>query len=174
MPSQAESLFELRPAEEAPTGENVPVVGAPLVGVVSGPERAPALAGRSAPPADAGSSRTGDAPPAAVTAGGPAAGLAERLIASEIYRQRRGTRAPLPDERVANMLTVLLARGGRASLDTLAARAGIPAHRIHGSVVALRRLLQVEGYPVVTIDPDGATVKLDVPLMVEQFGLEER
>jgi hypothetical protein len=57
-------------------------------------------------------------------------------------------------------------------LETLAAHSGIPAHRISGTVTALRRLLQVEGYPVLIIDPDGLTVRLDVSLLTEQFGLD--
>ncbi|ATL66674.1 BREX-2 system phosphatase PglZ [Nocardia terpenica] len=98
--------------------------------------------------------------------------LAESLLSSETYRRRRGTRAPLPDDRVAALLDVLVARGGRATLETLAAQAGVPAHRIAGTVTALRKLLQVEGYPVVEMDPDGQTVKLDRDLLIEQFGLE--
>lgn len=98
-------------------------------------------------------------------------GLVAALLASEVYRQRRGSRAPLPDDRVAALLEALLAGGGRATMDTLSARAGIPAHRITGTVTALRRLLQVEGYPVIEIDPDGRTVKLNEPLLREQFML---
>ncbi len=97
--------------------------------------------------------------------------LVEKLLASDIYAARRRTRAPLPDERVAALLGVLLAGNGRATLDTLAAHAGIPAHRIRGSITELVRLLQVEGYPVLTIDADGQTVKLDVALLVDQFQL---
>ncbi|MEO3924847.1 BREX-2 system phosphatase PglZ [Micromonosporaceae bacterium B7E4] len=122
------------------------------------------------------------ASPAAVTAaaaapadtgpGDQAAALVEALLASEIYAGRRGTRAPLPDERVAPLVTALVVGNGRATLDTLAVRAGIPAHRISGAFTALRRLLQVEGYPVLTLDADGKTAKLDLKLLAEQFQLE--
>ena len=97
--------------------------------------------------------------------------LVENLLRSDTYAARRRARAPLPDERVAALLGVLLAGNGRATLDTLAAHAGVPAHRIRGSITELMRLLQVEGYPVLTIDPDGQTVKLDTALLVEQFQL---
>lgn len=70
------------------------------------------------------------------------------------------------------MLTVLLAGGGRATMETLAADAGVPAHRMAGTITALRRVLQVEGYPVVEIDPDGQTVKLDAGLLAQQFALD--
>ncbi|MEV6965204.1 BREX-2 system phosphatase PglZ [Hamadaea sp. NPDC051192] len=97
--------------------------------------------------------------------------LVDALLASELYRQRKDTRAPLPDDRVAAMLSALLANGGRATLETLAAHAGIPAHRINGTIVALRKLLQVEGYPVLSADPDGQTIILDADLLALQFHL---
>ena len=112
-------------------------------------------------------------PAAAVPAGQPP--LVTALLASEIYRDRQRTRAAgragLPDERVAALLTVLVNAGGRTRLDTLAAEAGIPAHRIGATVGGLRRLLQVEGYPVLDIDPDGQTAVLDERLLREQFQL---
>jgi hypothetical protein len=110
-----------------------------------------------------------DVSQAASTAQRPS--LVDALLTSDVYAQRRGTRAPLPDERVAALVGALLARGGRATMDTLAAQAGIPAHRISGTITALRKLLQVEGYPVLTLDPDGVTILLNEELMVEQFQL---
>lgn len=112
-----------------------------------------------------------DAPVAALVGTGDRPGLVDALLASEVYRQRRGTRAPLADDRVAALLMALLAGGNRATMDTLAVQASIPVHRISGTVTALRKLLQVEGYPVIAIDPDGQTVKLDVALLIEQFHL---
>ncbi|SIR90480.1 BREX-2 system phosphatase PglZ [Micromonospora avicenniae] len=119
------------------------------------------------------------APVAAVPAAAPqpaATGpdLVTALLASDRYAQRRDPRMPLADERVAALLGTLLGGGDRATLDTLAARAGVPAHRINGTVTALRRLLQVEGYPVITLDPDGRTVHLNRALLIEQFELEPR
>lgn len=112
--------------------------------------------------------------PAPVPAAEPAApvpDLVDRLLHSQTYAARRRTRAPLPDERVGALVRVLLDADGRATMETLAAHAGIPAHRIRGFVTELTRLLQVEGYPVVTVDADGYTVKLDIPLLVQQFQL---
>ncbi|MEV4493442.1 BREX-2 system phosphatase PglZ [Micromonospora coxensis] len=101
-------------------------------------------------------------------------GLLTALLASDRYAQRRDPRVPLADDRVAALLSTLIAGGDRATFDTLAARAGVPAHRISGTVTALRKLLQVEGYPVITLDPDGRTVHLDRALLIEQFELEPR
>ncbi|GIF65222.1 hypothetical protein Ais01nite_32570 [Asanoa ishikariensis] len=100
--------------------------------------------------------------------------LADALLASDRYATRRDPRVPITDERVAAIVRALVDGGGRATLDTLAARAGVPAHRITGTITALRRLLQVEGYPVLTIDPDRHTVHLNQALLTEQFELEPR
>jgi len=99
--------------------------------------------------------------------------LVSALLASEIYRNRHklAGRTVLPHDRVAAMLGALLAAGGRARTDTIAAEAGIPAHRITLTIAALRRLLQVEGYPVLDLDPDGQSVVLDERLLREQFQL---
>ena len=100
--------------------------------------------------------------------------LIDALLASDVYRQHQDPRARLADERVAGLLSALLAGGGRSTMENLAAHASVPAHRITGVVTALRKLLQVEGYPVLTIDADGQTVKLDEGLLVEQFHLDVR
>ncbi|MEU8004188.1 BREX-2 system phosphatase PglZ [Catellatospora sp. NPDC049111] len=98
--------------------------------------------------------------------------LIAALLASPVYVSRRGSRTDLPEERVAALVNALVAApGGRLRKDTLAANAGVPAHRIGPTLAALRRLLQVEGYPVLDVDPDGQTVILDEQLLREQFGL---
>ncbi|MFI7660894.1 BREX-2 system phosphatase PglZ [Micromonospora parva] len=112
--------------------------------------------------------------PLAPVAVAPPSTLVDALLASPLYADRRDARAPIPDERVAAMLSTLVLGNGRATLETLATRAGIPIHRTPGTFAALRRLLQVEGYPVLSLDPDGRTAKLDIPLMIEQFGLEPK
>ncbi|GIF49323.1 PglZ domain-containing protein [Asanoa ferruginea] len=100
--------------------------------------------------------------------------LVAALLASDTYAQRRGGRGGLPDNRVAAMVRILLTGRGRSRVDMLATQAGIPAHRINSTITALRKVLQVEGYPVLQIDPDGQTVILDIALLVEQFGLDQK
>jgi hypothetical protein len=113
------------------------------------------------------------APPAPTGEGREVPPLVAALLASQTYRSRHKLlgRASLPDARVAALLGVLIAAGGRARIDSVAAEAGIPAHRINLTVAALRRLLQVEGYPVLDIDPDGQTLVLDERLLKDQFQL---
>lgn len=107
--------------------------------------------------------------PAAERAGG----LVEALLTSDVYRlqRRRAGRAALSDERVRTLIDALLAAGARATRESLAHTAGIPTHRIRTTLATLQRLLNVEGYPVLSVDPDGVTVTLDERLLREQFDL---
>lgn len=103
--------------------------------------------------------------------------LVDALLGSPVYaaqRSRAGARGALPDERVHALLTALVAHGGRAHRDTLAAAAGVPALRIDSTLAALRRVLNVEGYEVISVDPDRVTVVLDEGLLRDQFDLGPR
>ena len=101
------------------------------------------------------------------------ASLVDRLTGSEIYRHQR-TRAgrhALAHPQVAAALTTLLDGGGRVHRDTLASVLDIPATSFGNVLAALGRLLNVDSYPVIALDPDGVTVRLDETLLREQFEL---
>ena len=103
----------------------------------------------------------------------PGAGVAEQLMASTIYRARRGIagRHPVDDVVAVTVISALVAGGGRAHRDTLAVAAGVPSGTMSGLLSALRRMLNVDGYPVIDVDADQVTVALDVALLREQFEL---
>jgi hypothetical protein len=140
-----------------------------------------AVAAVAATPSAAGDTLFDLAPaaPAGPPPGPPAVGdqppLVAALLAAPQYQRNRQLKLAgqptLPDDRVAALLAVLLAAGGRRRMDALAADAGVPAQRIAGTVTMLRRLLSVEGYQSVTVDSDGQTVLLDERMLRDQFGL---
>ncbi|GAA3213051.1 BREX-2 system phosphatase PglZ [Microbacterium terregens] len=109
----------------------------------------------------------------AVPAASLAVALDERLVSSETYldRQRHGGRHPIEDQTVRAIVSSLLAGGGRAHRDTIAVAAGVAATSLPGLLASLRRLLNVDGYPVIELDADQVTVTLDESLLREQFGL---
>ena len=72
---------------------------------------------------------------------------------------------------VRQVLRVLLAGGGRASTEQVARALGVQVGRLPMALAGLRRLLNVEGYQVVSMDADGRTVLLDEPLWRTQFGV---
>ena len=107
-------------------------------------------------------------PPAPTTRG-----IAERLVASPTYRARRGIagRHPVDDTVAAIVILALDAGNGRAHRDTLATAAGVATGTFAGLLATFRRVLNVDGYPVIELDADGVTVVLDRELLREQFEL---
>ena len=103
----------------------------------------------------------------------PGMNVAEQLIVSAIYVARRGIagRHPVDDSVAGAVISALVAGGGRAHRDTLAVAAGIPSGTMSGLLAALRRVLNVDRYPVVDVDADQVTVTLDIALLREQFEL---
>ena len=103
----------------------------------------------------------------------PAATWIDRLFESDLFAAQRAqsARTALPDERIRTILTELDRRGGRLTAPALAARLGVPPFRLGGIVSALRRILNVEGYDVLSIDETSETVALNRDLLDTQFGL---
>jgi hypothetical protein len=48
---------------------------------------------------------------------------------------------------------------------------GVSGARARGAFAVLQRILNIEGYQVLGLDPDGVTAVLDVDLLREQFGI---
>lgn len=95
--------------------------------------------------------------------------LAAPTFKAQLERTARG--APDP-ELVRRVLDALVERGGKLTTDALAVRARIMPFRIPTTLAALRRLLNVDGYPVLTLDEASQTVILDRALLETQFELE--
>ncbi|WAC52170.1 BREX-2 system phosphatase PglZ [Frigoribacterium sp. SL97] len=99
--------------------------------------------------------------------------IAERLVASPTYQVRRGIagRHPIDDGVASIIISALDAGNGRAHRDTLATAAGVATGTFAGLLATFRRVLNVDGYPVIELDADGVTVVLDRELLREQFEL---
>jgi hypothetical protein len=100
-------------------------------------------------------------------------GWIEALLSSEtLAAQRRlAPRTALTDERIASLLAALASRGGKLLRPALAQACGLPPARLPGTLAALGLLLNVEGYPILSVDEASETVELNVRLLREQFGL---
>jgi hypothetical protein len=118
----------------------------------------------------AAASRQGDLFGASQDAG---AEWIERLMASATMRtqQQLASRVALPPERVRSILLALDERGGKLTRPALAQRLDLPALRLPGLLAALRRVLNVDGYPVLSVDEASDTVTLNKAQLFSQFGL---
>jgi len=88
-----------------------------------------------------------------------------------VEQRRRAGRHALSHDQVAAAILALAGRGGRVHRDTLAGALDIPASSFGSIFAAIGRLLNVDGYTVVSLDADGVTVRLDDVLLREQFEL---
>ena len=97
----------------------------------------------------------------------PAEHWIDRLFETELFaaQRRQTTRTALPDERIRDVLAALDARGGKLTGPALADRLGVPLSRLGGIVSALRRILNVDGYDVLSVDDASETIVLNRGLL---------
>jgi len=80
-------------------------------------------------------------------------------------------RHPLKLEELTQLLTVLTARGGTVTESALARELDMLPFRIGGFVTVAQRMLNVEGFQVLSRDEESATVTLNEKLLKTQFEL---
>jgi hypothetical protein len=100
--------------------------------------------------------------------------VAAAVLKSQAYtaHKKRIGRVSVTDDQVRALLTALLAALSRRLAPAAAASAlGVPGVLLHGAVLQAQQLLNIDGYAVLRIDADGATVILDDVLLAEQYGI---
>jgi hypothetical protein len=97
-----------------------------------------------------------------------------RLFACPVYKaQKELVRRHAPeDEVVRRALAVLEGGGGLMTPAAFSHLAGIPAARLDGLVARIQRLLNVDGYEVLTLNRAENKIELNVPRLRRQFDLE--
>lgn len=96
-----------------------------------------------------------------------------RLLKSEVFKSQlslAGRVAPSA-EIIRKILEAIEERGGSVLLVALSSRTGVPEFRLPGILSSLRRILNVEGYPVLSLDDSSGTVRLNRELLKSQFDL---
>ena len=99
---------------------------------------------------------------------------ASAVLKSPTYaaQKRVAGRVSVSDDQVRGLLGALLAAPSRRLSPAAAAAAlQVSPVTLRGAVLHVQRLLNVEGYPVLRVDADGATLILDDDLLREQFGI---
>jgi hypothetical protein len=95
-----------------------------------------------------------------------------RIVDTEIYAtQRAYVRKPPNKVDIASVIDALVAADQTLSLAGAAAAAGRAKHSPEGFAITLQRLLNVEGYPVLSIVDGGRNLRLNVELLCVQFGI---
>jgi len=93
------------------------------------------------------------------------------LLASAIYASQKqlAARVALPDDKMRLLLVSLSERGGKLTRSALAQRLALPEVRLGGLLSAVRRMLNVDQAPVLTVDESAGTVELNRALLLQQF-----
>ena len=114
--------------------------------------------------------------PEPLPSGGQSA-VGATLVASAAYRAQRELvgRLGIDDEAIAALVDALAtAPDRRLSASRAASVTGVPANRVPLVMSQVAKLLNVEGYPVVSSDPATQAVRLDAELLAEQYGVQVR
>ncbi len=98
--------------------------------------------------------------------------LTAAVLRSATYRSQRslGGRIAVTDQQVSALLNaLLLAPAGRLPAAQACLALGVAPVTLRGAVPHVQRLLNVDGYAVLTVDADGSTLVLNADLLREQF-----
>ncbi len=96
-----------------------------------------------------------------------------RLLASAVFEQQKqlGGRGLPGDELFAKLLGMLDGRGGKMTSVALARALEFPALRLPGLLAKVQRVLNIDGYAVLSRDDASDTVELNRELLLKQFDL---
>ena len=97
----------------------------------------------------------------------------QQLVDSEVFaaQQRLAGRLAPPLKTLREALVALEARRGRVPKRILAQAIQAPEFRLRGILAGLQRLLNVDGYQVLSVEEETETVLLDIALLKKQFQL---
>ncbi|MCP4692734.1 MAG: BREX-2 system phosphatase PglZ, partial [Desulfobacterales bacterium] len=97
--------------------------------------------------------------------------LIDALLRSPILLSQKKlcARAPVADETMRAFLHALDSHGGAMLQTALAQAVGRSRTRVRGVTAMMQRLLNVDGWPVLSLDSASDTVRIDYQLLKEQF-----
>lgn len=97
----------------------------------------------------------------------------DQLLASAVFgdMKARAGRVAIGDDQLRTLLRVLDGAGGQAMVGALVKALELPAIRVNGFLAGAQKLLNVDGYPVLSIDRTTKTVRLNVDSLKVQFEL---
>lgn len=99
----------------------------------------------------------------------------EALLSCPVYASQRalvGRTAP-SDDQMRAVLGALAAGNGRVARATLASALAVPEVRVRGLAAGVRRVLNVEGFPILEEEEGTGTLSLNIALLRKQFSLPE-
>ncbi len=97
-----------------------------------------------------------------------------QLVKSQAYIQNRErSRVPVKDQDVLDLLNLLSSYQWQIMENQVARELGIPKIRLRGFLANIQRLLNVDGYPILSVERDTQTIRLNVSDLRKQFELKQ-
>jgi hypothetical protein len=98
----------------------------------------------------------------------------DRIFGTPMYRSQKAIagRALPGDAEVRTFLHIMDRRGGTVTVAALSRELGKHAFRLRGWLASLQRLLNVEGYAILSRDEANETITLNIELLKRQFEVE--
>ena len=102
-------------------------------------------------------------------------GWIESLISSDNYNAQKNIAGHgLPnDETMHHFVSTLVKYGGKMTYTALSRELNIPEIRLSGLIASVQRVLNVEGYAILSRDDPSQTVALNIDLLKRQFELSD-
>ena len=98
-----------------------------------------------------------------------------QLFASAVLAEQKAHagRAVPGDDVIRKILSAVNEQGGKMMAAALARKMDLPPFRLYGLVAAVQRVLNVEGYSILTRDEASDTIELNRELLCRQFDLPQ-
>ncbi len=97
----------------------------------------------------------------------------DKLFVSAVYEQakQRAGRSAIKDEQLKPILELLIQNNSQVMEAVLLRHLSIPKVRLPGIMSGAQRLLNIDGYPILSFERDSQTIKLKVDDLKKQFEL---
>lgn len=97
----------------------------------------------------------------------------DKLFVSAVYEQakQRAGRSAIKDEQLKPILELLIQNNNQVMEAALLRHLSIPKVRLPGIMSGAQRLLNIDGYPILSFDRDSQTIKLKIDDLKKQFEL---
>lgn len=104
----------------------------------------------------------------------PVAAWIDKLFASSAFKSQKtmAGRKPPTDELIRSLLVAVQQQGGKLTSTALARKMNIPPFRLSTTLAAIQRVLNVDGYSILTKDDASDSVVVNTALLCIQFGIE--
>jgi hypothetical protein len=101
-------------------------------------------------------------------------GWLDTLLQSPVLaaQRQRAARANIDDALLQSLLECLTERGDQAGTQEIAKATGKTLHRVPGFIANARKILNVDGYDILSVEIESGTVRLNRQQLKNQFGLD--